>query len=136
MDRAQKISQLRQQLRQVEAARQAQLEVLMGLGPMIQGSFDTDARRCGKPYCHCVAGALHESKRLRRGHAGRRGAFHVPARDEVTVARKVAEYRRWRGACAALRRLAAQTTVLAAALQHALTEPSPVAVGAAVAADR
>jgi hypothetical protein len=130
MDRA-RISQLRPQLLQTEHARQAALQVLLGLGPMIQGSFVTQRRRGGKPTCRCAVGAPHASKGLSRSEGGRTRSVYVPAGDEVAVAGKAGPYRQWRPARAALRRLAAQTDALADALRAALTEPYPAPRGPA-----
>src|SRR5439155_23095994 len=119
MDRA-RISGLRQPWLRTEQARQAQREVRLGLGAMIQGSFVTIERRCGTPTCRGATGARHPSKGLSRSEGGQTRTGYLPAGAEVLGAQKSREYRRGRLARAARMTLAAQTAARAEALQQAL----------------
>jgi len=90
-------SRLRKQLLEGGKALQEQLELLLGeRGPLIHASLGTRKRVCGNPGCHCSAGELHESKYLSASVNGQARQVHVPAGDEVEVARWVARYRRFR----------------------------------------
>lgn len=123
-DRA-KASRARQQLRATEESRAAHLQQLLAADTMIDGSFVTLGRKCGKPSCRCAAGEKHFSKYVSRSVDGRTRLAYVPGADEVDVAAKTERYRRFREARAALMKLAQQTAVLADEIQQALTEPYP-----------
>lgn len=126
MDRR-RASRARQQLLQTEEARRAHVEVLVGSDALIEGSFVTLGRKCGKPTCRCADGEKHYSKFLSRSENGKTRQVYVPASDEVDVARKAESYRRLRRARAELMKLSAKTAALADELQSALTEPYPAA---------
>jgi Family of unknown function (DUF6788) len=118
-------SQVRQQIRQSEEARRTHVDALVGSDVLIQGSFVTLGRRCGKPNCRCAAGDKHLSKYVSRSEGGKTRVIYVPAGDEVDVAQKTERYRRLREARAELLKLAAQTSELADELQEVLAEPYP-----------
>ena len=89
-------SRLRQRL--VETAREYQKilgTLLQERGPLIRGSFGTRARLCGRPGCRCVQGFLHESKYLTASDGGKARQIHVPAHEELHVAKGVERYRRF-----------------------------------------
>jgi hypothetical protein len=124
MDRA-KASRARLQLLRSEEARHAQIEQLLGVDVLVEGSFVSLGRRCGKPTCRCATGEKHYSKFLSRSEAGRTRLVYVPSGDELDIARKAELYRRFRHARAALMKLSAETAQWADALQEALTETYP-----------
>lgn len=124
MDRP-RASKARQQLREVEAARGAQIEQLLKAGVMVEGSFRVVGRKCGKPTCRCVEGERHFGKYLSRNVDGHKKMTYVRSRDEVDVAKKAERYRQFRKARAALMKLAARTAELADELQAAVTESYP-----------
>lgn len=124
MDRP-KASKTRQRLREVEQARAAHIENLVKAGAMVEGSFVTLGRKCGKPGCRCETGEKHYSQYLSRSVNGRTELVYVRRLDEVDVSEKAERYRRFRNARAELMKLAAQTAELADDLQAALTEPYP-----------
>ena len=122
MDRP-KASKARQRLREVEQARAAYVEELVSADAMVEGSFVTLGRKCGKPGCRCETGEKHYSQYLSRSVNGRTEIIYVRRVDEVEVSEKAERYRRFRNARAELMKLAAQTAELADELQTALTEP-------------
>jgi len=124
MDRR-RASLLRQQILRTEQQRRQHVDSLVGTEALIEGSFVTLGRKCGKPTCRCASGEKHYSKFLSRSERGRTRLIYVPAGDEVEVARKAERYRRLRQSRAELMKLAATTAELADSLQHALAEPYP-----------
>ena len=99
-------SRLRKQLLDGSKALQQQLELLLAeRGPLLHASLGTRARVCGNPGCHCSTGELHESKYLSASIKGQARQVHVPASDEVEVARWVERYRRFRDGRAKLMEL-------------------------------
>jgi hypothetical protein len=118
-----KASRARQDLLKTEAARKRLLDVLLRAGVMVQGSFVTLGRKCGKPTCRCASGKKHYGKYLSRSEGGRTHLVFVPAADEVGISSKAEQYRRFREARAELMKLASHTASLADDLQVALTEP-------------
>ncbi len=57
------------------------------------GSLITLRRKCGKPHCRCVRGALHETPALSYSVAGRTKMLTLKAADVPAVAVAVARYR-------------------------------------------
>ena len=130
MDRR-RASSIRQQLSQTEDARRSHVEAILGSEALVEGSFVTLGRKCGKPTCRCATGEKHFSKFLSRSVEGRTQLTYVPSGDEVEVARKAERYKRLRQARAELMKLSAQTAALADSLQKALTEPYPAEASSA-----
>jgi len=118
-------SKARQQILQTEKARAGHVHEVLQAGAMIDGSFVTLGRKCGKAGCRCATGEKHFSKYVSRSVEGRTKLAYVPASDEVEVATKSGRYRRFREARAALMKLAQQTAALIDALQETLTESYP-----------
>ena len=124
MDRS-RASRIRQLIRQTEEARGAHVDALVSTEALVEGSFVTVGRTCGKPGCRCAHGEKHFSKYLSRSVGGRTRLVYVPAGDEVRVQRMAQQYRQLRHARAELAKLAAKTSELADELQAALVEPYP-----------
>jgi len=118
-------SRLRQLLVDTAQVRQRLLEVVLAAGPLVEGSFVTRGRKCGKPSCRCAGGELHYSKFLSRSVEGRPRQIYVPARDELAVASRAETYRRVRKARAELMKLATRTAELIDQLVETLGEPYP-----------
>jgi hypothetical protein len=124
MDRS-RASRVRQLIRQTEEARQAHVDALVSTEALVEGSFVTVGRSCGKPTCRCARGEKHYSKYLSRSVEGRTQLVYVPAGDEVRVQGRAHQYRQLRHARAELLKLAARTAELADELQAALVELYP-----------
>jgi hypothetical protein len=118
-------SKARQRLREAEQARSGFVEQLLGSDVMVEGSFVTLERKCGKPNCHCATGEKHIGKFLSRSEGGRTRLFYVPASDELDVSTRAESYRRFRRARAELMKLAQLSARIADELQEALTQPYP-----------
>jgi len=119
-------SRLRKQLLDGGKALQKQLELLLAeRGPLLHASLGTRKRVCGNPGCHCSSGALHESKYLSASVNGQARQVHVPASDEVEVARWVARYRRFREGREKLQELTARQLELVDQLGRSLLARYP-----------
>ena len=118
-------SKARRRILETEKARAGHVQTVLGASAMIEGSFVTLGRKCGKEGCRCATGDKHYSKFVSRSVAGRTKLTYVPAGDEVGVAAKTERYRRFREARAELMKLAQQTAALVDGLQEELSEPYP-----------
>jgi len=118
-------SRARQQILQTERARASHVQEVLHAGVMVDGSFVTLGRKCGKASCRCAEGEKHFSKYVSRSVEGHTKLTYVPSADEVEVAAKAERYRRFREARASLMKLAQQTATLVDELQNTLTESYP-----------
>ncbi|MEK7863042.1 MAG: DUF6788 family protein, partial [Chloroflexota bacterium] len=101
------------------------VETLLGSDVLVEGSFVTLGRKCGKPTCRCATGAKHFSKFLSRSEGGKTRLAYVPAGDVMEVARKTERYKKLRQARAELMKLSAHTAELSDALGRALAQSYP-----------
>ena len=74
-----KLSRLRQTLRELLAELEQSLDVAFGRAPMIKGNVYELARKCGKPTCACARGELHRSMVLTWSHEGKSKLFSIPS---------------------------------------------------------
>ncbi len=119
-------SRVRQRLRELGEEQQRQLQLLLGeRGPLIRGSFATRGRVCGGANCHCTRGELHFSKYLAATDGEKVRQVHVPAKDEVEVARGVARYRQFAKVRRHLADLAKLQLDLTEQLGRSLLKPYP-----------
>ena len=78
----------------LEKRRDAKLEQLAAVGPILQGSLAEIGVTCGNPNCRCARGRKHRSHILKRQVRGKTQSLYVPV-DMVAEARKwVDEHRR------------------------------------------
>jgi len=91
-----KLSHLRQNLRELLADLERSLDVAFGREPMVKGNVYQLARKCGKPSCACVRGALHRSMVLTWSHEGRSKLFSIPPERLAELRAKSEEYLRFR----------------------------------------
>jgi hypothetical protein len=61
---------------------------------VLPGSLITLRRKCGKPGCHCAAGAAHETPALSYSVGGRTKMLTLRAEEVPAVAAAVARYRK------------------------------------------
>lgn len=61
---------------------------------VLPGSLITLRRRCGKPSCHCAAGAPHETPALSYSVAGKTKMLTLAPDEVPAVAAAVARYRK------------------------------------------
>jgi hypothetical protein len=93
-----KLSRLRQTLREHLADLEKSLAVVFGRAPMVKGNVYELARKCGKPACACTRGALHRSMVLTWSHEGKSKLFSIPPERLSALQEKSAEYLRFRRA--------------------------------------
>jgi hypothetical protein len=93
-----KLSRLRQTLREHLADLEKSLEVVFGRAPMVKGNVYELARKCGKPNCACARGELHRSMVLTWSHEGKSKLFSIPPERLFDLQKKSEEYLRFRRA--------------------------------------
>ncbi len=93
-----KLSRLRQSLRELVADLAKSLAVAYGRAPMIKGNVYELARKCGKPTCACARGVLHRSMVLTWSHEGKPKLFSIPSERLSELQEKSGEYLKFRRA--------------------------------------
>jgi len=93
-----KLSRLRQTLREHLADLEKSLKVVFGRAPMVKGNVYELARKCGKPTCACTRGELHRSMVLTWSHEGKSKLFSIPPERLSALQEKSEEYLRFRRA--------------------------------------
>ena len=92
------ISLLRQKLRGLNSPPAEELSYFLSDAPMMRGTVYTMRRRCGKPTCRCIQGALHETVVLTENVNQKTRLWKVPE-DQLGEARECTErYRQFRRA--------------------------------------
>jgi hypothetical protein len=109
---SQKLSRLRQELRQLWEQLGKTLQVSFADTPLVQGTVYQIARRCGSPHCRCTRGQLHRSMVLTWSEQGRHRMRSLPPQRVAEIRRKSKEYARFRRARAQVSRLHEQMLVL------------------------
>jgi hypothetical protein len=94
----QKLSRLRQELREVLQRLQQTLEVVLARSPLVKGSVYQIARRCGTPHCRCTRGQLHRNFVLTWSEQGRHRMRSLPPARVAEIRQKSKEYARLRRA--------------------------------------
>lgn len=97
-DRLDKLSRLRQRLRQLLDELQKSLKVAFRRAPMVKGNVYELARKCGKPTCACTRGELHRSMVLTWSQEGKSKLFSIPEGRVTELQNKSQEYLRFRRA--------------------------------------
>lgn len=97
-ERLDKLSRLRQTLRELLADLEKSVDVAFERAPMIKGNVYELARKCGKPTCACVRGELHRSMVLTWSHEGKAKLFSIPRERVSELQEKSREYLRFRRA--------------------------------------
>jgi hypothetical protein len=93
-----KLSRLRQTLREHLADLEKSLKVVFGRAPMVKGNVYELARKCGKPACACTRGELHRSMVLTWSHEGKSKLISIPPERLSALQEKSEEYLRFRRA--------------------------------------
>jgi hypothetical protein len=93
-----KLSRLRQTLREHLADLEKSLKVVFGRAPMVKGNVYELARKCGKPACACTRGELHRSMVLTWSHEGKSKLISIPPERLYALQEKSEEYLRFRRA--------------------------------------
>jgi len=93
-----KLSRLRQDLRQLLERLERVLAPAFARTPLVKGNVYENARRCGKPHCRCTRGHLHRNMVLTWSEHGRHHLRVLPPGQVAAVRKKSAEYLRLRRA--------------------------------------
>ena len=111
------LSRTRQALVQLREELGRLLEVFLAQDPLVKGSVYTLRRRCGKPTCACVGGALHGTVVLSWSEGGRTRLLPLPPGRQGELRAGVRRYQRVRRARARLVKLHAEMLRLIDALE-------------------
>jgi len=74
-----RLSRIRQSLRELADEIQALMPALLDRRPMLKGTVYEQRRKCGKPNCHCASGEPHRSMILSRSEQGRTKLSTIPS---------------------------------------------------------
>lgn len=118
IQRQQKLSRLRQQLRELLDHLRETLEVVWARTPLVKGSVYEISRRCGTPHCRCTRGQLHRNVVLTWTEQERHRMRSLPPAQVAEIRRKNKEYARFRRARAALSVLHGQILSLVDQIQE------------------
>jgi hypothetical protein len=119
-------SRLRQALKTLLDDYQRQLEVLLPLRQLINGSVYDLQTRCGKPSCHCAKqGPLHTSTVISWSEHGKTRLRTLPPDERARLRRLTEDYRHFRNARAALVKLHRRMLDHIDRLEKALRLPPP-----------
>lgn len=124
---ADRASRLRQALKTLLDDYQRQVDTLLPLRQLVQGSVYDLQTRCGKPSCHCASdqGPLHTATVISWSEHGKTRLRTLPP-GELSHFRHLAEnYRRFRQARAALVKLHQRIVAHVDRLETALELPPP-----------
>jgi len=114
-------------LRDLAAEYSRQLQQILQVGELVQGSVYQIETRCGNPGCHCAkpGGRLHPATVLSWSEAGRTRMRSLGVDQRARVRRLSEQYRRLRQARAAVVRLQQQMLHDIDRLEQALRLPPP-----------
>lgn len=99
---ADRLSRLRQGLVRLRDELGTRLEVILAREPVVKGTVYPLRRRCGKPTCHCAAGAPHQTWVLTWSEGGRTRLRAVPPERLGALRQQTRAYQRLRRARARL----------------------------------
>lgn len=99
---ADRLSRLRQSLVRLRDELGERLEIVLAREPVVKGTVYALRRRCGKPTCHCAAGAPHQTWVLTWSEGGRTRLRAVPAERLAALQQQTRAYQRLRRARARL----------------------------------
>ena len=111
------LSRTRQALVQLRDELGQLLELFLARAPLVKGSVYDLRRKCGKPTCGCVRGALHGTLVVSWSEAGRTRLRPLPPGRRGELRAAVRRYQRFRRARARLVKLHAEMLTLIAALE-------------------
>jgi len=97
-----RLSSIRQSLRQLADEIQGLMPALLDRRPMIKGTVYEQRRKCGKPNCHCADGEPHRSMVLSRSDRGRTKLVTIPSGHLKDFRVLTERYQRFRSARARL----------------------------------
>jgi len=119
MDRA---SRIRQRLNRIPAEMAVEVRRMVGVRTMVHGYVYHSRRRCGKPSCRCTRGEPHEAWVLATKVNGKPTTRSLAAGVRQKVQKLAGDYRRFRDAQRAVRRLCKEAVALSRELEGLLCE--------------
>jgi hypothetical protein len=126
-DRAERASHLRLALKSLLAGCQQQLEGLLSVRQVVNGSVYELHTRCGKPSCHRASaeGPLHASTVLSWSERSRTRLRTLPPGERLRFRQGTENYRRFRQARATLVKLQRRLLATLDQLERTLRRPPP-----------
>ena len=94
-----RLSRIRQSLRQLADEIQALMPDLLDRRPMVKGTVYEQRRKCGKPNCSCASGEPHRSMMLSRSEDGHTKLLTIPSghlKDFQVLTERYQKFRRAR----------------------------------------
>jgi hypothetical protein len=119
LDRA---SQIRQRLTQIPTEIAEEVERMVRVRSMVRGYLYHSRRRCGKAACRCARGELHEAWVLATKVNGKATTRSVAAGLRKKVRMLAENYRQFRDAQSAMRKLGKEAAQLCRELEGLLCE--------------
>jgi hypothetical protein len=119
MDQA---SQIRQRLNQIPVEMAAEVRRMVSVRTMVRGYLYHSRRRCGKPTCHCARGELHEAWVLATKVNGKATTRSVATGLRRKVEKLAGNYRQFRDAQGAMRKLCKEAARLGRELEGLVCE--------------
>lgn len=115
-------SRIRQRLSQIPAELAGEVRRMVGVREMLHGYVYHSRRRCGKPSCRCARGEPHEAWILAAKVNGKQTTRGLSGGRRKTVQRLAEDYRRYRQAQSAVRKLCGELTQLGRELEKLICE--------------
>ena len=115
-------SRIRQRLSQIPTEMAEELRRMVRVRETLRGYVYHSRRRCGKPSCRCTRGELHEAWVVATKVGGKQTTRSLSGRQRQRVQRLSENYRRFRQAQGAIRRLCKELTELTRELESLICE--------------
>ena len=115
-------SRIRQRLSQIPAELAPEVRRMVQVREMVRGYVYHSRRRCGKPSCRCARGEPHEAWVLATKVEGKRTTRSLGGGRRKRVQRLAEDYRRYRQAQSAVRKLCGELTQLGRELEGLICE--------------
>lgn len=113
---------IRQRLSRIPAEVAEEVRRMVGVREMVHGYVYHSRRRCGKPSCRCARGEPHEAWVLAAKVNGRQTTRSLSGARRQSVQRLAENYRRYRQAQRAVRKLCGELTQLGRELERLIGE--------------
>lgn len=115
-------SRIRQRLSQIPTELAGEVRRMVGVREMLRGYVYHSRRRCGKPSCRCARGEPHEAWVLATKVDGKQTTRSLSGERRQRVQRLAEDYRRFRQAQRAVRKLCREVTQLGRELEGLICE--------------
>jgi hypothetical protein len=115
-------SRIRQRLSQIPTELSAEVRRMVRVREMVRGYVYHSQRRCGKPSCRCARGQQHEAWVIATKVDGKQTTRSLSSERRKRVQRLAEDYRRYRQAQGAVRKLCRELTQLGRELEGLICE--------------